>query len=187
MPWHRAYIKDFETALRQKCGFKGAAPYWNWTLGTVSARRSHITELICRITEASNFTGSYFWDNSTSGIGGWGDPDNDYTITTGGFANAFSVSYPSPHQLRRHFYPTRPTDPDLQMVTLITPESQKALVNGHVGDFIGFQGSFESGGSHGAIHRLVGGYVNFFRPLWYLPLTEPLQRSLRRVPSERST
>jgi tyrosinase len=37
-----------------------------------------------------------------SGLGGWGDPNADYSVPDGGFS-AFHVSYPSSHTLRRNF------------------------------------------------------------------------------------
>ncbi|KAF9649244.1 Di-copper centre-containing protein, partial [Thelephora ganbajun] len=137
LPWHRAYVKDFETALQEKCGYSGTQPYWDWTL------------------DASNFENSTFWDpDVTTGVGGWGDPNDDHQITTGGFAYDFPLSYPSPHRLRRQYTPTTPGRPNA--LDLITPENQEVMVNDFVGNFIGFQEHFE-GGSHGAIHRIVGG------------------------------
>ena len=126
------------------------------------------------MTDAFDFVNSSFWDpDTTSGVGGWGDPNNDYEITSGAFADNFTLSYPSYHRLRRQYTPVRPTEPNLPLVTLITPESQEAIINGFVGDFIDFQGAYE-GVSHGAIHFMVGGCVNLLQPLWFRPLTEPL-------------
>lgn len=30
LPWHRRFVKLFETALREKCGYSGYQPYWDW-------------------------------------------------------------------------------------------------------------------------------------------------------------
>jgi len=137
LPWHRAYVKDFESALQEKCGYKGTQPYWDWTL------------------DSSNFQNSTFWDpDAASGVGGWGDPNNDDQITDGGFAD-FTVSYPVPHRIRRQYTPTLPTGESL--AARFTPQSQMVMVNGSVGDFISFQAIFEGTGSHGAVHRIVGG------------------------------
>lgn len=38
-----------------------------------------------------------FNDSLTSGLGGWGDPTDDYQVTTGAFAENFEVVYPVPH------------------------------------------------------------------------------------------
>jgi len=138
LPWHRAYVKDFETALQEKCGYKGTQPYWDWTL------------------DASNFENSTFWDpDPDSGIGGWGDPNDDNQITTGGLAANFTVSYPSPHRIRRSYSPVEAAT-GRNFLDSITPESQKIMVNGSVGDYIDFQTIFESG-SHAAVHFMVGG------------------------------
>ncbi|KAF8463421.1 hypothetical protein BDZ91DRAFT_682722 [Kalaharituber pfeilii] len=32
LPWHRYFMIAYEKALREECGYKGAQPYWNWTL-----------------------------------------------------------------------------------------------------------------------------------------------------------
>ncbi|PPQ71451.1 hypothetical protein CVT24_011963 [Panaeolus cyanescens] len=31
-PWHRRFLSMYETMLRDECGFRGAIPYWDWTL-----------------------------------------------------------------------------------------------------------------------------------------------------------
>jgi len=117
------------------------------------------TELTPLVTDTPNFQNSSFWNpNVTDGVGGWGDPNDDYQITDGGFADGFSVAYPEPHRVRRMYNPTF-VGQTVPLVTLITPESQAAMVNGFVGDYIGFQAVFESG-SHGAVHRMVGGCVS---------------------------
>jgi len=36
LPRHRYYVQYFEDALAKTCGYRGMAPYWDWTLGTVS-------------------------------------------------------------------------------------------------------------------------------------------------------
>jgi len=36
LPWHRAYVNDFEAALRTECNYKGIQPYWDWTLGQLA-------------------------------------------------------------------------------------------------------------------------------------------------------
>jgi len=99
-----------------------------------------------------------WWDpDPVSGLGGWGDPNDDHQITTGAFASGFPVSYPVPHRIRRQYTPIVPNVPE-PLADLFTFETQKALVNGHVGDFIGFQAGYESR-SHAAVHQIVGGCV----------------------------
>jgi hypothetical protein len=35
-PWHRYFLWSFEMTLKQKCGYQGSTPYWDWTQGTAS-------------------------------------------------------------------------------------------------------------------------------------------------------
>jgi len=119
---------------------------------------SRVAEPIQFITDSSNFENSTFWDpNTTSGIGGWGDPNNDIEITDGGFATGFHLSYPSHHRLRRRFTPIASIRP-FPLVETFTPASQMAIVNGFVGNFPDFQASLELG-SHSSVHLIMGGYV----------------------------
>ena len=37
-----------------------------------------------------------------SGVGGWGDPNNDFQVPDGGLAN-FTLSYPVYHHIRRNY------------------------------------------------------------------------------------
>jgi hypothetical protein len=56
------------------------------------------------ITDAPDFYESSFWKDSNpqSGLGGWGNPAADYSISDGGFSK-LQVSYPTPHIVRRNF------------------------------------------------------------------------------------
>jgi len=151
---------------------------------SVWSRHVTSTSLIF-MTDASNFQNSTFWDpDTTSGVGGWGDANDDDQITDGAFADGFLLSYPSPHRLRRRYTPTTPNNPDEPLTNAFTPESQLAMVNGFQGDFIGFQALFVSG-SHAAIHEIVGGCVNLpnalrFRPLTVRPYPEIFLEAVRR-------
>ncbi len=89
-----------------------------------------------------------------SGLGGWGLPSQDVHVQDGGFGvyTTFRLSYPSHHPLRRNFtiqpfiglplqfFP----DQDLLANSSFTPEVVHDLVYGYVGDFKGFQTSFEA-------------------------------------------
>lgn len=103
---------------------------------------------------------SPFFDNSSSGVGGWGDPNNDYQIFTGGFKDAIRA-YPSPHHIRRNFslfpfqnpnvgnlFPNDPTAPPpqttLMINTTMTKQNVEYSVNNFEGNFIGFQTYVES-------------------------------------------
>ena len=56
------------------------------------------------IADAPDFFESSFWKDShpKSGLGGWGDPNKDYSVPDGGFRK-LRLSYPSPHIVRRNF------------------------------------------------------------------------------------
>jgi len=147
LPWHRSFVHRFERALREECGFTGTQPYWNWT------------------KDANDFYNSSIFDpDPNSGLGGWGDPQNDYEITTGGFSFDFELPYPIPHRLRRNYtafigssgFGDGTPVPTAPIYTQFTPDVVQAMVDGFPGDFVGFQAIFEQG-SHGAIHLSVGG------------------------------
>ena len=109
--------------------------------------------LSCLIDASPNFPNATIFNSSPrSGFGGWGDPAQDYHITTGALADSFKLAYPVPHGLRRNYtakyYFTDPFGdgtfvPTDDLWTLFTPASRDALVNGFVGDFQGFQALFE--------------------------------------------
>ena len=103
---------------------------------------------------------SDFFDPSDSGVGGWGDPENDYQINTGGFKDTIRV-YPNPHHIRRNFSVFPFTNPDvtppfgadpnapprpvgLMINTTMTKENVDGMVANFTGDFFGFQAYFES-------------------------------------------
>ncbi|KAK8241318.1 hypothetical protein IWZ00DRAFT_492292 [Phyllosticta capitalensis] len=72
--WHRYYVSQYETALRDECGWEGGQPYWDWTLDA----------------EPEIFLNSPIFDNVT-GFGG-----NGYYIDT---ANDTSVDIHVPGKL----------------------------------------------------------------------------------------
>ena len=136
-------------------------------------------ELTSVIVDALNFEGTSFWDpDPTTGVGGLGDPNDDYRVPSGGFATGFSLSYPLPHRLRR-----RPATSLGNSLNQITPENVAALVNGFAGTFIGFQVALENG-PHFTVHGLVGGCVDLTAS-WSRPLTGHTQGSRGAVPRKR--
>ena len=103
---------------------------------------------------------SEFFDNSSSGVGGWGDPTNDYQISTGGLKDMV-VAYPSPHRIRRNFtlYPyaslnipppfgdpssAPPAPADLMINTTMTQQNVDYILDNFEGDFAGFHAYFEN-------------------------------------------
>ncbi|THH21568.1 hypothetical protein EW146_g41 [Bondarzewia mesenterica] len=149
LPWHRWYVAVYEAALKDKCGYIGSSPYWNWTI------------------DAPNFLKSDFWkdNDTTSGLGGWGDPNNDYQVPDGAFSD-FHLSYPSTHTLRRNFtlqpYLDDPVEffknPAKFANTSFTQKEISNLINGYTGDYKGFQAYFEFfEGAHSSVHEIMGG------------------------------
>ncbi|KAH9986888.1 Di-copper centre-containing protein [Russula compacta] len=155
LPWHRWFVHVFEESLKSKCGYTGASPYWNWTI------------------DAPDFHGSSFWKDSDplSGLGGWGDPNADFSVPDGGFRE-LHLSYPSPHVLRRNFT-LRPfgiplvffTRPLLEANTSFSAPAIEKLLETPVGDYRGFQAAFEEfEAAHGAVHLITGGDLGGFCP-----------------------
>jgi tyrosinase len=73
LPWHRVFTLLFENALRQVSGNKITVPYWDWT--------DQDTSVVFR----NDF------------MGGAGDPENDYAVTSGPFRKGkwkFNVKNP---------------------------------------------------------------------------------------------
>ncbi|KAK7030237.1 hypothetical protein VNI00_014254 [Paramarasmius palmivorus] len=150
LPFHRWYVQVYENALKRKCGFKGVSPYWDWSL------------------DAHDVYGSSMFKDSDpkSGLGGWGDPSNDFEVPNGGFSS-FKLSYPSFHTVRRNFtlqpfvvFPPEVAGPNPARYAnaSFTPQEVSKLVNGFVGDYKGFQTYFESiEGAHAAVHFILGG------------------------------
>ena len=111
-------------------------------------------QLMPHIIDASpDFPNATIFDDSpTGGFGRWGNPADDYQITTGAFANDFEVAYPVPHKIRRN-YTAKSTNPDPfgdgtppapnPFWNYFTRESQVALIDSYVGDFEGFQTQLE--------------------------------------------
>jgi len=144
LPWHRWFLYAVEGALKSKCGFNGVSPYWNWTI------------------DAPDFYESSFWKDSNpqSGLGGWGDPNADYSISDGGFSK-LQLSYPTPHTLHRNFT-LRPFDIPFLVLddptfeanrSFLAPAVEKIL---EISDYKEFQKEVEAKGPHGAVHLIVG-------------------------------
>ena len=107
--------------------------------------------LLSEYLDAADFYHATIFDNDPeSGLGGWGDPANDYQITTGGFSKDFIVSYPTPHNIRRNltlqpflnpdFWGTVPAAVlDEYINTTFTQAVLDSVVDSFVGDFEDFQ------------------------------------------------
>ena len=103
--------------------------------------------------DAPDFFESSFWKDSDpkSGLGGWGDPNDDYTVHDGAFSN-LTLAYPVPHHIRRNFtllawhdlaFPLI-TDPLKMGNTSFSASVVEALLKTPTGDFKGFQTALET-------------------------------------------
>ena len=102
--------------------------------------------------DAPNFYESSFWKDSdpVSGLGGWGDPNADFSVPDGGF-NKLHLSYPTPHTVHRNFTllesklsaPTV-TDPLKEANSSFSVSAIEAILETPSGDYKGFQVAFET-------------------------------------------
>ena len=103
--------------------------------------------------DAPDFFESSFWKDSDpmNGLGGWGDPNDDYTVHDGGFRN-LQLAYPVPHYIRRNFTLLAWEDITLPLVTdplkigntSFTASVIEALLETPAGDFKEFQTVLEA-------------------------------------------
>jgi tyrosinase len=129
-----------------------------------------------------------FDDHEKCGLGGWGDPNDDIQITTGGFKDVVRV-YPSPHRIRRNFtlqplanipnpFPNDPLAPPVDPTILINGSFSSAnydfLLNGFLGDFRGFQAYIEG-------PQVRGCLVVILRCLRYLDMSEHRAHMVVRI------
>ncbi|ETS84442.1 hypothetical protein PFICI_02467 [Pestalotiopsis fici W106-1] len=92
LPWHRGYVRLYEKALQEECGFNGTQPYWDWPAYTDKPLR-----------ESTLFDGSPYslgsdgvFTNETLYTG----PNQTYPSGTGGgcvFAGPF-MNYTTPYR-----------------------------------------------------------------------------------------
>jgi hypothetical protein len=146
--WSRSVV----TRARRLTGIGHWVPLTHFPVEAVHRNNLH--------SDSHDMYNSPFFDGSSNGVGGWGDPKNDYQISTGGFKDEIRV-YPTPHHIRRNFsvYPfTNPdvsppfgADPNapprpvgLQINTTMTKQNVDGIVANFTGDFFGFQAYFES-------------------------------------------
>ena len=142
----------FRVRVDNRVRLQGCSTLLGLDLGSVVVQYGLPSTILTTLDLADaspNFTtATIFNDSPTSGFGGWGNPSDDYQITTGAFANDFELAYPVPHRIRRNYTVrslsadpfgdgTAPAPDDFW--NYITPESQKQLINGYVGDYEGFQ------------------------------------------------
>lgn len=158
----RWYISVYEDALKNKCGYTGVSPYWNWSAGTTFYLLTPPLNIsltypfsLASSDSADVYNSTIFQESDPiSGIGGWGDRSNDFEVQDGGFSD-LNLSYPAYHTLRRNFtlqplvdHVGSPfiTNAFADANASFTPEEVSKVVNGFVGDYEGMQKYFESFG-----------------------------------------
>ncbi|KAG9103970.1 hypothetical protein FRC07_009879, partial [Ceratobasidium sp. 392] len=146
MPWHRNYVNLFKRLLVEKCQYAGVMPYWDWS------------------QDAASFNTSAIWDaDPNSGLGTFGDPNDDYYVKNGGFKD-MKVSYPITRGIRRQYTPypyltwwwvPRPTEAATET---IQQKYVDDVINGYAGDFRAMQNASEKAQAmHPNIHMIMGG------------------------------
>ena len=128
------------------------SPYWNWTIGNLLVSFFGVNYSDDRI-DAHNFFESSFWNGSDplSGLGGWGDPDDDYSVHDGGFRDLI-LAYPVPHHVRRNFTILAWEDIPSPLVieplklgnTSFTPSVVEAILDTPSGEYKEFQKELEA-------------------------------------------
>ena len=122
--------------------------------------------------DAADLYHATIWsDSDYDGLGSWGDPNNDYDISTGALKD-MRIAYPVPHNLRRNFtllisgagFATFPSngppnpDPSLMVNTTFTSGVVNYTVSSFTGEYAKFQAFVESWkGPHPGPHIIVGG------------------------------
>ncbi|EIN05385.1 Di-copper centre-containing protein [Punctularia strigosozonata HHB-11173 SS5] len=151
LPWHRWYVHVHEQAMKEKCGFTGTQPYWDWSKDSAAPDQSPL----------------FLDGNPHTGFGSvHGDPNHDHTVVNGAFTDLM-FAYPAPHRLRR-VYNRTPWDiynassftpnPEKFAGDSINPSEVHKLITEFDGNYTGFQAYFEGfQGAHSAIHLMMGG------------------------------
>ena len=118
---------------------------------------------------ADFYHATIFSDSDYDGLGSWGDPNNDFQISTGGLKDIM-LAYPVPHRIRRNYTLHQPqgistnplgpppADPTLMLNNTFTSEVVNSVVNSFVGDYVKFQAGLEGiSGPHPGPHLILGG------------------------------
>ncbi|OWP03182.1 hypothetical protein B2J93_7208 [Marssonina coronariae] len=163
--WHRYYVYLFEKDLRETCDYKGAQPYWDWSLDAVTID-SWAQSPIFDVEFGFGGNGEYIEDISnltqTSAYPVTGRTGGGI-VTTGPWANTTismglgkSLEY-APHYLRRDF------SPSLAMRTLNSSAVQWVQESDSFALFDRRSQSLKPGlggvSTHGGGHLAVGGQV----------------------------
>ncbi|KAJ3020112.1 hypothetical protein HKX48_001305 [Thoreauomyces humboldtii] len=161
--WHRDFVSIYEKTLREECHYRGAQPYWDWSLDAVGPNYTHF------------FSSPVF--NPIYGLGGNGNPDNSSIqtasvpispgtgggcIASGPFKNLtvnigpLNNTHYNPHCTRRSFSveqvpPLAPSN----IISALSVDTFLDLMVRAEGNFTNPNITIE--GYHGAGHFAVGG------------------------------
>ncbi|KAI0060046.1 Di-copper centre-containing protein [Artomyces pyxidatus] len=135
LPWHRWFLHLFEDSLRQKCGYSGPIPYWDWTL------------------DAEDLLASPLFDPDINhGLGRDGDcVSADCAIQDGALFRGFTLAFPIPHTLRRNLTLDMPQ----RVATLNAAHIRNVTETSTPSDFFSFQ--YHMSRAHNNLHNFVGG------------------------------
>ncbi|KAK7434078.1 hypothetical protein VKT23_020404 [Stygiomarasmius scandens] len=136
LPWHRYFTHLFDVALRDRCNYEGAFPYWDWSLDAFDMMSSPILD-----------------PDATSGFGTNGDcASTDCFVNDGAFRDVV-LSYPISHRLRRNI--TFVDSANRSLTKKLSPDYLSQIMQNTTGDFFAFQYRFSH--VHNNLHFIVGG------------------------------
>jgi len=142
--------------------------------------RSIVTGPDLQPDAADFYHSTIFSDSTFDGVGSWGDPENDFQISTGGLKDII-LAYPVPHHIRRNFTlqpfvsgspppGAAPVDPLLMINTTFTKANVDFTTNSFTGDFVAFQNYLENiSGPHPGPHAILGGDMSGLCPFGLVP------------------
>ncbi|KAF7358946.1 Tyrosinase central domain-containing protein [Mycena sanguinolenta] len=131
LPWHRRFLNVYETALRNECGFKGALPYWDWSLDVASGRPLAESPVFDRVfgfggngADIDGYEGS-FGNKSMLASAGWVAPGSGGGCVTDGPFAQFMLSVGPGYDITDHCM-TRAINDNMQ--PFLTPALVAALM-----------------------------------------------------------
>jgi tyrosinase len=153
LPWHRIYISEFETALRDECGYEGMLPYWDCNqlvmIGSVDA-------------DSNSFATTSVWKNSGFGDIGGTKGKVRSCVTSGPFMDWATTFSNATKCITRN---VKYSDEQ------ITTKGINFMIAYQDVSFLNFTRAL--GSAHGAVHVMLGGTMESIRmaandPMFFL-------------------